>query len=276
MWLLPNHDHAEGTFLEIRTEFTCCQPSPRLFPSVTTPLPRAARGRGLGGWGRVSSWQIILTIAAKDWRVEGRARDVLAATLFFAVLVVTILAFAFGPEPAKLREAAPGILWVAIAFASILAASRAYAAESEDGALEALLLYPVAHELIYLGKLLGNLGLMLILSAVIAPLTITLYGVSLAGRELPFALTVLLGVMGFSIVSSFQSALTINLRSRESLLPVLIFPIIVPVVIASVKATVGLMTLDQAVDVWGWIRLLAGFNVVYLVVCTLAFPYAVE
>jgi heme exporter protein B len=82
--------------------------------------------------------------------------------------------------------------------------------------------------------------------------------------------------MGFSIISSFQSALTINLRSRESLMPVLFFPIVIPVVIASVKATVGLTMPDSGEDIWGWIRLLAGFNVVYLVVCTLAFPYAVE
>ncbi|MFN3266186.1 MAG: heme exporter protein CcmB [Deinococcales bacterium] len=224
----------------------------------------------------MSAWRIVFAIATKDWRIEGRARDVLAATLFFALLVVTILAFAFGPEPKKLEAAAPGILWVAFAFASILAASRAFAAESEDGALETLLLYPVPHELIYLGKLLGNLGLMLVLALVIAPFTITLYGVNVAGHELPFALTVLLGVMGFSIVSSFQSALTINLRSRESLLPVLIFPLVVPVVIGTVKATVGLFGLDDAIDIWGWIRLLAGFNAVYLVVCTLAFPYAVE
>jgi heme exporter protein B len=224
----------------------------------------------------MNPWQIILTIALKDWQVEGRARDVLAATIFFAVLVITILAFAFGPETRKLREAAPGILWVAIAFASILAASRAFASESEDGALETLLLYPVPHELIYLGKLLGNLGLMLILALLIAPFTLLLYGVSIAGRELPFVLTVFLGVMGFSIISSFQSALTINLRSRESLLPVLIFPIVVPVVIACVKATVGLTLPDSGEDVWGWIRLLIGFNAVYLVVCTLAFPYAVE
>ncbi len=224
----------------------------------------------------MNAWRIVLTIALKDWQVEGRARDVLAATLFFAVLVVTILAFAFGPETRRLREAAPGILWVAIAFASILAASRAFASESEDGALETLLLYPVPHELIYLGKLLGNLGLMMILALVIAPFSLLLYGASVAGRELPFALTVFLGVMGFSIISSFQSALTINLRSRESLLPVLFFPIVIPVVIASVKATVGLTMPDSGEDIWGWIRLLAGFNVVYLVVCTLAFPYAVE
>jgi heme exporter protein B len=224
----------------------------------------------------MTPWRIVLTIALKDWRVEGRARDVLAATLFFALLVVTILAFAFGPEPSKLREAAPGILWVALAFASILAASRAFASESEDGALEALLLYPVSHELIYLGKLLGNLGLMLVLALLIAPFTLVLYGVNIAGRELLFGLTVFLGVTGFAIVASFQSALTINLRSRESLLPVLIFPIVVPVVLACVRATVGIVTQDQSIDIRSWLQLLAGFNVIYLVVCTLTFPYAVE
>ncbi len=222
------------------------------------------------------AWRIILTIALKDWKVEGRARDILAATLFFAVLVVTILAFAFGPETTKLRQASPGILWVAIAFSSILAASRAFASESEDGALETLLLYPVSHECIYLGKLLGNLGLMLVLALVIAPFTLLLYGISISGRELLFAITVFFGVLGFSIVSSFQSALTMNLRSRESLMPVLIFPIVVPVIIACVKATVGLITLDQSIDVSGWIRLLIGFDLVYVVICTLVFPYAVE
>ncbi len=224
----------------------------------------------------MSPWRIVLTVALKDWRVEGRARDVLAATLFFALLVVTILAFAFGPEPSKLREAAPGILWVALAFASILAASRAFASESEDGALEALLLYPVSHELIYLGKLLGNLGLMLMLALLIAPFTLILYGVNIAGRELSFALTVFLGVTGFSIISSFQSALTVNLRSRESLLPILVFPLVVPVVIGSVKATTGIIVPDAANDVRSWLQLLAGFNVIYIAVCTLAFPYAVE
>jgi heme exporter protein B len=127
-----------------------------------------------------------------------------------------------------------------------------------------------------LGKLLGNLGLMLVLALLIAPFTLVLYGVNIAGRELLFALTVFLGVMGFSIISSFQSALTINLRSRESLLPILVFPLVVPVVIGSVKATTGIFVPDAANDVRSWLQLLAGFNVIYLAVCTLAFPYAVE
>ena len=224
----------------------------------------------------MSAWRAIWVIALKDWRIEGRARDVLMATLFFAGMVVMILAFAFGPESSKLRTAAPGILWVAIAFASILAASRAYGSEAEDGALEALLLYPVPHEAIYLGKLLGNLGSMLLLTLILVPTTLLLYGVTLRGQWLEFALTVALGVIGFSIIATFQSALTVGLRARESLLPLLIFPIVVPVVLAAVKATVGIVTLDPSIDVWGWLRLLLAFDVIYLVTCTLAFPYAVE
>ncbi len=224
----------------------------------------------------MNPWRVILTIAAKDWRIEGRARDVLTATIFFAGLVVMILAFAFGPETTRLREAAPGVLWVAIAFASILAASRAFASEAEDGALEALLLYPVPHELIYLGKLVSNIGLMLMLALLVTPLTVLLYAVNV-GEHLPMlALTVFLGVIGFSIIATFQSSLTVNLRARESLLPVLIFPLVVPVVIGAVKATTLIVTGGSGIEIWGWLRLLIGFNIVYLTVCTLVFPFAVE
>jgi heme exporter protein B len=224
----------------------------------------------------MNPWPVILTIAAKDWRIEGRARDVLTATIFFAGLVVMILAFAFGPETVRLRQAAPGVLWVAIAFASILAASRAFASEAEDGALEALLLYPVPHELIYLGKLLSNVGLMLILALLVVPLTVLLYDVKVGERLPLLLLTVFLGVIGFSIISTFQSSLTVNLRARESLLPVLIFPLVVPVVIGAVKATTLIVTNGSGVEIWGWLRLLIGFNVVYVTVCTLVFPFAVE
>ena len=223
----------------------------------------------------MNPWRVILTIAAKDWLIEGRARDVLTATVFFAGLVVMILAFAFGPETTRLREAAPGVLWVAIAFASILAASRAFASEAEDGALEALLLYPVPHELIYLGKLLSNVGLMLMLALLVTPLTVLLYAVNV-GSAAMLALTVFLGVIGFSIIATFQSSLTVNLRARESLLPVLIFPLVVPVVIGAVKATTLIVTNGSGIEIWGWLRLLIGFNIVYVTVCTLVFPFAVE
>ena len=237
------------------------------------PAPAARIAARVNPWGGASA---ALAVALKDWRVEGRAREVLAATLFFAMLVLVILGFAFGPDPARLRVAGPGILWVAISFAAILSAGRAYAQEAEDGALETLLLYPVAHEWLYLGKLAGNLGLMLVLAAVIAPATAVVYDLPLAGRWLGYLGVVALGTTGLAIVTTFHSALTVNLRARESLLPILVFPLVVPVVLGAVKATTALVGLGPPDDAVSWANLLVVFNVVYLTVCTLMFPFAVE
>lgn len=219
---------------------------------------------------------VIWTIARKDWRVEGRARDVLGAALFFAGLVVVILGLAFGPEPARLRAAAPGILWVSLAFGTVLAAGRAYAAEAEAEALESLLLYPVPHELVYLGKLAGTLGQLLVIALAVVPFTLLLTGLDVGAAWPRLALAVALGTLGLSLVASFHSALTVNLRAREALLPVLMFPVVVPVVLGAVRATGLIVTDGPASEVNAWLSLLVGFDVVYAVACTLAFPFAVE
>ena len=239
--------------------------APARATDVATPGPRPP-----------AALAVVWAIARKDWRVEGRARDVLGAALFFAGLVVVILSLAFGPEPARLRAAAPGILWVALAFASVLAAGRAFAAEAEDDALEALLLYPVAHELVYLGKLVGTLGHMLAIALAVVPLTLLLTRLDVGEAWPRLALVVALGTLGLSLVASFHSALTVNLRAREALLPVLMFPVVVPVVLGAVKATGLIVTDGPASEADAWLHLLVGFDVVYAVACTLAFPFAVE
>ncbi|WP_339096983.1 heme exporter protein CcmB [Deinococcus sp. VB142] len=216
-----------------------------------------------------------LGVLLKDLRLEGRSKDILSTTLFFAGLVVLIMGFAFGPDTNKMRDAAAGVLWCALAFASVLAAGRAWAGEQESGALESLLLYPVAHEWLYLGKAAANALLMLVLGAVTAGLTALFFDVHFASLGL-LALTLTLGVLGLSLVTTFYAAVTVNLRAKEALLPVLSFPIIIPVMIGAVKSTVlltGAMNLD---DYWAWTRLLLGFDVVTLLVATFIFPYAVE
>ncbi|GGI79715.1 heme exporter protein CcmB [Deinococcus wulumuqiensis] len=216
-----------------------------------------------------------LTVFLKDLRLEGRSKDVLSTTLFFAGLVVLIMGFAFGPDLSKMRDAAAGVLWCALAFASVLAAGRAWAGEQESGALESLLLYPVAHEWLYLGKAAANALLMLVLGAVTAGLTAIFFDVQFASPGL-LALTLVLGVLGLSLVTTFYSAITVNLRAKEALLPVLSFPIIIPVMIGAVKSTVLLTGGFNPDDYWAWTRLLLGFDVVTLLVATFAFPHAVE
>lgn len=218
-----------------------------------------------------------VTVFLKDLRLEGRSRDILSTTLFFAGLVVLIMGFAFGPDSGKLRDAAAGVLWCALAFASVLASGRAFASEQESGALDSLLMYPVAHEWLYLGKAAANALLMLVLGVVTAGLTSVFMDVQYASLPL-LALTLALGVLGLSLVSTFYASITVNLRAKEALLPVLSFPIIIPVMIGAVKSTViltgaGVPNLD---DYWAWTRLLVGFDVVTVLVATFTFPYALE
>ena len=220
----------------------------------------------------------ILAVALKDLSLEGRSREVLSGAAFFAVLVLMILGFALGPDSQRLRDAGPGVLWVAIAFASVLAAGRAWTGEQESEALEGLLLYPVSLEGVYLGKLLANFVLMLGLCVITVPLAFLLYGLPIPLERAPlFLLFLILGVLGFCVISTFYGALTVSLRAREALLPVLMFPILIPVVLGSVKGTALLGSSGPLPsEITTWLGLLAAFDLIYLVVASLAFPAAVE
>ena len=221
----------------------------------------------------------LLTIALKDWQLAGRTRDVLTASIFFAGLLMLILGFALGPE--RLSAAAPGVLWSALALSAAIAAGRAYAAEQEAGALDALLLYPASHEALYLGKLLGTFAQLLLLALVIVPVSVVLLGLHPAenagsGAWGWLAVTVLLGLLGFAATSCFYAAITVNLRAREALLPVLAFPVMVPVVLATVRAT-SLLLAGGLPGEWGaWLEFLLLYDLASVVVSALLFPYAVE
>ena len=223
-----------------------------------------------------------LAVAAKDWRVSGRTRDVLTATVFFAGLLMLILGFALGPDENRLRVAAPGILWSALALAAAIAAGRAFASEQESGALESLTLYPGPHSALYLGKLLGTLAQLGLLALLVVPAAILIYDLGPAERVAPgpawagFVLTVVLGLVGFAATSCFYAAVTVNLRAREALLPVLAFPVLVPVVLGSVRATTLLFEGGLAADTAFWLQLLALYDLVTITVSTLLFPYAIE
>ncbi len=224
----------------------------------------------------MSDLTLVLAVARKDLRQEVRSKAVTVATLFFSAIVLMILAFAVGPSPAALANAAPGGLWVALAFAGTISAAQAYAAELEDGALESLLLYPVPRGALYLGKLLANWVFMSVLGLVMVPLTAILFGATLGEHLLWLLVTVLLGTLGFALIATFYAALTANLRARESLLPVLMFPVVVPVLLSAVRATSEIVRLGDLGIAQDWLQLLVGFDLVYFVVCTAIFSFVVE
>jgi len=220
-----------------------------------------------------------LEVALKDWRVAGRTRDVLTSTVFFAGLLMLILAFGLGPE--RLQDAAPGVLWSALALSAAVAAGRAFASEQEAGALEALTLYPVPHEALYLGKLVGTLAQLVLVALIIVPVAVLVLGMQPTQGAPPdtwayLMLTVLLGLVGFTATSCFYAAITVNLRAREALLPVLAFPVMVPVVLSCVRATSLLLTNGLTSEWQAWLTFLVLFDVASIVISTLLFPYAIE
>jgi heme exporter protein B len=217
----------------------------------------------------------IFVITRKDLLQELRSKAVTVATLFFAAVVIVILAFALGSNRDLMTLAAPGVMWVALAFAGVISAAQSYQNELEESAYEQLLLFPIPRASIFLGKLLANWLYMTLLGLVIVPVTAIFFNVTLT--RLPWLfLIIVLGTLGFALVATFYAALTANLRARESLLPVLMFPVVVPVVQAAVFATAELVQNSDLSFVLARVQLLLAFDLVYFVVCTALFHFVTE
>ena len=201
----------------------------------------------------------------------------MVATLFFAAIVIGILAFALGPDKVIMQRATAGVMWIALAFAGIISATQSYQNELEESAFEQLLIYPIPRFAIYLGKLLANWFYMIGLGFLIVPITAVLFNAPLGNLPWLFGI-VALGTLGFALIATFYAALTANLRARESLLPVLTFPVIVPILQAAVRATNLILghDADNQDLTLSWLQLLLGFDLVYGVVCTALFHYVVE
>lgn len=216
----------------------------------------------------------VLLILEKDLRAELRAKDVLTAMAYFSLLVLIVFNFAIDLREVSVEAVAPGILWVSFAFAGVLGLNRTFVREQERNAIEGLMLCPVDRSTIYLGKFVGNVVFMLIVEALTIPLFLVLFNVSAIGWGIVPAL--LLGTIGFAALGTLFAALAVNTRTREVMLPVLLFPLIVPIVIAAVKATgfaIGTIAPDLAVP---WLNLMIVFDVIFVVVSYLVFGYVLE
>lgn len=220
--------------------------------------------------------RVALAVARKDALAELRGRSAMTSTLFFAALVLLLFGFALGPDAARLAQAAPGLLWLAIVFAGLLAVARLHQLETDDGALEQLALYPVARRAIYLGKALAGFGAMLVLGALLVPLMGLLYAVDLAAAWPGLLAAVILGALGFAAVGTFYAGVTVRLRAREVMLPLLVLPIIAPLLLAAVKATSAALTGDPFDELGAWLQLLVAFDIVMLIVGAGAYGFLLE
>jgi heme exporter protein B len=207
----------------------------------------------------------VWLVARKDLLVELRSREILYTTIFFAVSCVLVFAFGFVREGRALDDAAAGILWIAIAFSGTLALGRAFERERQSETLRALVMAPVDRPALYVAKLLGVLMVMAAVEALILPLVALLFQAPLFRSPLTMLALVAAGTLGFTAVGTLFAAMLVRARSRDVLLPVLLYPITVPVIIAGVRGTAALLQAEPDVAVArAWLSLLLSFDVVFI------------
>jgi len=207
----------------------------------------------------------VLLILRKDLTVEVRSREIAYTTIFFAVSCILVFAFALVKEGKPPEDGAAGILWIAISFAGTLALGRAFERERQAETLRALLLAPASRPAVYVGKLMGIVTLLAGAEVLLVPLVSLLYQAPLLRHPGWLALLLVSGTLGFSAVGTLFAAMLVRARSRDVLLPVLLYPITVPVIIAGVRGTATLLQPTVDLDVVRfWIALLVAFDAVFV------------
>lgn len=219
-------------------------------------------------------WKAITAIAWKDLAAELRSRELLSAMLVFSLLVILIFNFALELDIATRRSVTSGVLWATFAFAGTLGLNRSMAVEKDRGCLDGLLLAPVDRSAIYFGKVISNLAFMLIVEAIVLPIYSVLYNVNLFQPGL--LMVILLGSIGYVAVGTLLSSMAVQTRTRDVLLPILLFPVVVPILIAAVKASGGYLTEAPMTEILPWLNLLIVYDVIFTAIAFMVFDYIVE
>ena len=220
----------------------------------------------------------FLYLAWKDLLMEFRTKQMLNSMVIFSLLVIVIFNYSFSNILFNIEVAdiAPGILWIAFTFAGMLGLSRSFASEKEEGCLDGLKLCPVDPSTIYLGKVVSNLVIMFMIEAIIVPLFIVLFNFSDVKGLGGLIVIILLGTIGFILVGTLFSALTVSMRTREILLPVILFPIIIPLIMSAVMATQKVLSTGDLFTAIDEIKLLVVYDLVFFIAGQLVFEYVIE
>ncbi len=217
---------------------------------------------------------VVSAIIRKDLQAELRSRELVGSMGLFALLSVLIFSFALELDRVARIEAVSGVLWVTIVFSSILGLNRSMAMERDQGNLEGLLIAPIDRGAIFVGKLVGNFLFTLTVGAVLLPLMTVLYNLTLITPTL--ILTLLLGILGFSVVGTLLAAMTVQTRARDALLPIVMMPVALPLLLLAVRATTGIVNVAPE-DQWlAFLQLLGVLDVVFLALCFILFDFVIE
>jgi len=239
-------------------------------PSTTGVGTGMAKGRrGAAGYMRS-----VFAIVWKDLAAELRSRELLGAMLVFAVLVILIFNFALELSIRTMETVTSGVLWVTFTFAGTLGLNRSMSIEKDRGCLDGLLLAPVDRSALYFGKTLGNLVFMFIVEAIVLPVFSLLYNVNLFEPRL--LAVILLGSLGYAAVGTLLASMSVQARTRDVLLPILLFPIVLPIVVAAVKASNNILLGFEMADIWPWLNILIAYDVIFIAVAFMVFDFVVE
>lgn len=219
----------------------------------------------------------IYTVINKDIITEMRTKEIFLSMVIFALLVIIIFNFAFDlAVRLKPSHVAHGVLWVAFTFGGIIGLNRSFLYEKENECIQGLLLTPADRSALYLGKMASNLIFMAIMEIILLPFFVIFFNINIIRHICTFLLIVFLGTLGFISVGTLFSAISVNIKTREIMLPVLLFPIIIPVMLASVKSTEAILNNKSISTISHWIQLLVVFDIIFIVLSLVAFEYVIE
>jgi heme exporter protein B len=221
-----------------------------------------------------SFFSAMQAVVWKDLAAEWRSRELISAMLVFALLVIFIFNFALELQPVVRNTVASGVLWVTFVFAGTLGLNRSLAMEKDRGCLDGLLLAPVDRTAIYFGKAIANLVFMLLMALIVLPIYTVLYNINVF--NLGLLLVIFLGSEGYMAVGTLLAAMSVQTRTRDILLPILLFPVIIPVLVAAVKASGGFLQGIPMDEIMPWINLLLVYDVIFTALAFMVFEFVVE
>ncbi|MGB8478258.1 MAG: heme exporter protein CcmB [Acidobacteriaceae bacterium] len=213
--------------------------------------------------------RIVWAHLAKDLRLEWRSKDAINGMLFFSLLVVVLFSFAFDPTMAVSRQIAGGILWVALLFASTTALNQTWTRELRHQVLDAQRMAPSPASALFLAKVLANFLFVTMIQVVLGPLFIIFYNLHALGQGWWMVVVLPLGTLALVINGTFFAALSLRTRNREMLLPLILFPVSIPALLAMVQSTSAILTGES--DPGLWINMLAGYDIIFMTLCLLMF-----
>lgn len=222
----------------------------------------------------MKSWRKIWAIVWKDLLSEMRTKETISSVLVFTLLVIVVFNFAFGSSPVLMKQIAPGVLWVTFTFAGVLSLNRAFIIEKEDASFEGLMACPVSRDIIYFGKAISSLIFMLIVEVIALPVFAFLF--NLPVLSLAVATITLLSTIGFVAVGTLFSAMAVNTKARELVLPILFLPVVSPVVISAVRGSGLAISGEPWSSLTSWFEIIVAFDAIFVIASFLVFSYVIE